>query len=105
DAGPAIPVNADTLTAFQSGQAAQESEVPVAAGETLSEEDALEGLLVNSGGDMAALLADGDGRVVTAFVAKINPPAPALGMTATHITDPTVPDPATPSTAEDMVRL
>ena len=105
DAGPAIPVNADTLTAFQSGQAAQESEVPVAAGETLSEEDALEGLLVNSGGDMATLLADWDAGGVTAFVAKMNAAAAALGMTATHITDPTGLDPATTSTAEDMVRL
>jgi serine-type D-Ala-D-Ala carboxypeptidase (penicillin-binding protein 5/6) len=104
-AGPAIPVTADALTAYQSGLASQESEVPIAAGETLTELQVLEGLLIDSGADMATVLADWDAGSVTAFVAKMNTAASTLGLTSTHITDPTGVDPATTSTAEDLVRL
>ena len=103
--GPAIPVTADALTAYQAGLASQESEVPIAAGESLTELQALEGLLIDSGADMATVLADWDAGSVTAFVAKMNAAASALGLTSTHITDPTGVDPATTSTAEDLVRL
>ena len=105
DDGPAIPVTADALTAYQDGQAKQESEVPVVAGESLTELQALEGLLVDSGADMATVLADWDAGSVSAFVAKMNAAASRLGLTSTHITDPSGVDPATTSTAEDLVRL
>jgi D-alanyl-D-alanine carboxypeptidase (penicillin-binding protein 5/6) len=103
--GPAIPVTADTLTAYQNGQAAQNSEVPVAAGETLTELQALEGMLVDSGADMATMLADWDAGAVDPFVAKMNAAAAKLGLTSTHITDPSGVDPGTTSTAQDLVRL
>jgi serine-type D-Ala-D-Ala carboxypeptidase (penicillin-binding protein 5/6) len=103
--GPAIPVTADTLAAYQLGQASQDSEVPVAAGESLTELQALEGLLVDAGNDMATLLADWDAGSVGAFVAKMNAAAVKLGLTSTHITDPSGADPATTSTADDLVRL
>ena len=54
---------------------------------------------------MATVLADWDAGSVTAFVAKMNTAASTLGLTSTHITDPTGVDPATTSTAEDLVRL
>jgi D-alanyl-D-alanine carboxypeptidase (penicillin-binding protein 5/6) len=54
---------------------------------------------------MATVLADWDAGSVTAFVAKMNAAATALGLTSTHITDPSGVDPATTSTAEDLVRL
>jgi D-alanyl-D-alanine carboxypeptidase (penicillin-binding protein 5/6) len=103
--GPAIPITADALASFQAGQANQESEVPIAAGESLTELQALEGLLIDSGADMATVLSDWDAGSVTAFVAKMNAAAIALGLTSTHITDPSGVDPATTSTAEDLVRL
>jgi D-alanyl-D-alanine carboxypeptidase (penicillin-binding protein 5/6) len=103
--GPSIPVNADTLTSYQAGLANQESEVPVTTGESLTELDALEGLLIDSGGDMATLLADWDAQSVTAFVAKMNTVAAKLGLSSTHITDPSGVDPATTSSAEDLIRL
>ena len=81
------------------------SEVPVAAGESLTELQALEGLLVDSGADMATLLADWDAGSVGAFVAKMNAMAAKLGLTSTHISDPSGADPATTSTAQDLVRL
>ena len=86
--GPSIPVIADTLTSYQAGLANQESEVPVTTGESLTELQALEGLLIDSGGDMATLLADWDAQSVTAFVAKMNTVAAKLGLSSTHITDP-----------------
>ncbi len=103
--GPSIPVNADTLTSYQAGLANQESEVPVAAGESLTELQALEGLMIDSGGDMATLLADWDAQSVTAFVAKMNTVAAKLGLSSTHITDPSGVDPATQISTEDLVRL
>ncbi len=103
--GPTIPVTAEALAAYQAGQARQESEVPVAAGETLTELQALEGLLVDSGADMATVLADWDAGSVSAFVAKMNTAVTKLGLASTHITDPSGVDAATTSTAEDMVRL
>jgi serine-type D-Ala-D-Ala carboxypeptidase (penicillin-binding protein 5/6) len=105
DDGPAIPVTADAIAAYQAGQAGQESEVPVASGESLTELQALEGLLVDSGADMATVLADWDAGSVSAFVAKMNAAASRLGLGSTHITDPSGVDPATTSTAEDLVRL
>jgi D-alanyl-D-alanine carboxypeptidase (penicillin-binding protein 5/6) len=105
DDGPTIPVTADALAAYQAGQAMQESEVPVAAGESLTELQVLEGLVVDSGADMATVLADWDAGSVSAFVAKMNAAASKLGLTSTHITDPSGVDPATTSTAEDLVRL
>jgi D-alanyl-D-alanine carboxypeptidase (penicillin-binding protein 5/6) len=105
DDGPAIPVTADALAAYQAGQARQESEVPVVAGESLSELQALEGLLVDSGADMATVVADWDAGSVSAFVAKMNAAASRLGLASTRITDPSGVDPATTSTAEDLVRL
>jgi serine-type D-Ala-D-Ala carboxypeptidase (penicillin-binding protein 5/6) len=103
--GPTIPVTAADLAAYQSGQANQESEIPITAGESLTELQALEGLLVDSGGDMATVLANWDAGSSSAFVTKMNAAASALGLTSTHITDPTGIDPATTSTAEDLVRL
>jgi D-alanyl-D-alanine carboxypeptidase (penicillin-binding protein 5/6) len=105
DDGPAIPVTPDALTSYQAGLASQASEVPIAAGETLTEVQVLEGLLIDSGADMATVLADWDAGSVTAFVAKMNNAAATLGLTSTHVTDPTGLDPATTSTAEDLVRL
>ena len=103
--GPMIPVNADTLASFQAGQANHESEVPIAAGESLTEQQALEGMLVDSGADMATLLADWDAGSSSAFVAKATAAESKLGLIATHFTDPSGADPGTTSTADDMVRL
>jgi serine-type D-Ala-D-Ala carboxypeptidase (penicillin-binding protein 5/6) len=54
---------------------------------------------------MAVMLADWDAGSTAAFVAKMNTTAHALGLDATHITDPSGVDPGTVSTPEDLVRL
>jgi D-alanyl-D-alanine carboxypeptidase (penicillin-binding protein 5/6) len=103
--GPAIPVTADTLAAYQTGLATQQSVVKVAAGESLTEIEALEGLLIPSGNDIATLLAEWDAGSTTAFVAKMNSTAESLGLTSTHFTDVSGLDPGSMSTAADLVRL
>ena len=103
--GPNLTVDAQTLAAYQTGTAAQDAEVKVTQGETLSELAALQGLLVDSGNDMATLLADWDAGSTSAFVTKMNEVAGSLGLRSTHITDPSGLDSATVSSPADLVRL
>ncbi len=103
--GPTISVTPQTISAYDAGSAAGEPEVPVAEGETLTELNALEGLLVDSGNDMATLLADWDVGTTSAFVTKMDRAAVSLGLSHTHITDPSGADPGTVSTPSDLIRL
>ncbi len=103
--GPNISVTPQTLSAYQAGSAAGEPEVTVAAGETLTELNALEGLLIGSGNDMATLLADWDATTTSAFVTKMELTARSLGLSHTRITDPSGADPDTVSTPSDLIRL
>jgi serine-type D-Ala-D-Ala carboxypeptidase (penicillin-binding protein 5/6) len=103
--GPAIPVNADTIAAYQTGLATQQSVVQVAAGESLTEIEALEGLLIPSGNDLATLLAEWDAGSTAAFIVKMNSTAESLGLTSTHFVDVSGLDPGSTSTAPDLVRL
>jgi D-alanyl-D-alanine carboxypeptidase (penicillin-binding protein 5/6) len=52
-----IPVSADDVATYQSEKSQGQSVLPVAAGEQLSEYQALEALLVPSGNNIADLLA------------------------------------------------
>jgi serine-type D-Ala-D-Ala carboxypeptidase (penicillin-binding protein 5/6) len=103
--GPSIAVTSDVVTAYQQGAAGQQSEVPVAAGETLTELQALEGLLVVGANDMATLLADWDAGSVSAFLSKMTSEAGSLGLRSTHVTDPSGLDPATVSSPSDLLKL
>jgi len=103
--GAAIPVTAATIAAAQAEAATQEAVVPVVAGETLTELQALEGLLVAQGNDIATLLADWDASSTAAFVAKMNAAAHALGLDSTTFTDPSGLDPGSVSTPADLIRL
>jgi D-alanyl-D-alanine carboxypeptidase (penicillin-binding protein 5/6) len=103
--GPAITVPPDVAAAYQSGVVQGQSEVAVTAGETLTEYQALQGLLIASGNDIATLLGEWDAGNTTAFVAKLNTAAKTLGLTSTRITDPSGLDAGTVSSAADLVRL
>jgi len=103
--GPSITVTPQTFSAYQTGSAAGEPEVTVAAGETLTELDALEGLLIDSGNDMATLLAVWDAGSTSAFVKKMDLAALSLGLGHTRITDPSGADTGTVSTPSDLIRL
>ena len=104
-AGPAIPVTASDVSDYQADAAGQQSVVPVALGETLTEEQALEGLLVASGNNVATLLAAWDAGGTTPFVAKMNAEAHRLGLTSTEFGDPSGVSSGSQSTPTDLIRL
>jgi serine-type D-Ala-D-Ala carboxypeptidase (penicillin-binding protein 5/6) len=103
--GPTITLSdADVADTYRrAGQ--HESVVPVAAGEQLTERQALQALLVPSANNIAAVLARWDAGSEDRFVARMNATARSLGMTQTRYTDPSGYDDATVSTAADQVRI
>jgi D-alanyl-D-alanine carboxypeptidase (penicillin-binding protein 5/6) len=105
DDGAAITLtDADVLdTDRRRGQ--EESVVPIAAGEQLTERQALQALLLPSANNIAAVLARWDAGSTDRFVARMNATARSLGMTHTHYTDPSGYDDATVSTAADQLRI
>jgi D-alanyl-D-alanine carboxypeptidase (penicillin-binding protein 5/6) len=105
EAGPTLTLTDDDVTDYHRRQATQQSQVPVEAGEQLTERDALEALLVPSANNIAAVLARWDAGSQDAFVAKMNATAASLHLTGTHYTDPSGFEPATVSTAADQVIL
>jgi len=103
--GPAIPVDAATIAAYQAGLATQQSVVAVQPGESLTELEALQGLLIPSGNDLAVLLADWDAGGTDAFIAKMNSAAQTLGLSSTTFVDVSGLDPGSKSTATDLITL
>ena len=103
--GPTITLtDADVAdTDRRAGQ--QESVVPVAAGEQLTERQALEALLLPSANNIAAVLARWDAGSEGRFVARMNATARSLGMADTRYTDPSGYDDGTVSTAADQIRI
>jgi D-alanyl-D-alanine carboxypeptidase (penicillin-binding protein 5/6) len=83
----------------------EESVVSIAAGEQLTERQALQALLLPSANNIAAFLAQWDAGSADRFVARMNATARSLGMTHTRYTDPSGYDDATVSTAADQVRI
>ena len=77
----------------------------IAAGEQLTERQALQALLLPSANNIAAVLARWDAGSADRFVARMNATARSLGMTHTRYTDPSGYDDATVSTAADQVRI
>jgi serine-type D-Ala-D-Ala carboxypeptidase (penicillin-binding protein 5/6) len=103
--GPAITVTAADAAAYASDQGQGQSVVKVARGETLTERQALEAMLIPSGNNIAFLLARWDAGSQQAFVAKMNARARSLGLSQTRYADASGADPATVSTASDQFRL
>jgi len=85
--GPNIPITATDVALYQRDKASGDSVVAVAAGEQLTERQALEALLIPSGDNIATLLATWDAGSESAFVAKMNAAATHLGLTHTHYVD------------------
>lgn len=103
--GPLVTVRPQEAAAYASQVANGDSLVPVAAGETITEREALEALLLPSADNMAWILARWDAGSQAVFVARMNATARQLGMTATTYTDPSGLEASTTSTADDQVRL
>jgi D-alanyl-D-alanine carboxypeptidase (penicillin-binding protein 5/6) len=103
--GPTITLTDADVTDTERRRAQQESVVSIAAGEQMTERQALEALLVPSANNVAAVLARWDAGTVDRFVARMNATARSLGMARTRYTDPSGYDDSTVSTAADQVRL
>ena len=103
--GPTITLTDADVADTDRRRGQQESVVSIAAGEQLTERQALQALLLPSANNIAAVLARWDAGSVDRFVARMNATARSLGMTHTRYTDPSGYDDATVSTAADQVRL
>lgn len=103
--GPSITFSAADAALYRQEASQQDSVLPVAAGETLSELQALEGLLIPSADNLAVDLARWDAGTRAAFVAKMNAYVAGLGLLHTHFTDPSGLSPGSVSNAADLVRL
>jgi serine-type D-Ala-D-Ala carboxypeptidase (penicillin-binding protein 5/6) len=103
--GPAITLTDADVADTDRRRGQRESVVSIAAGEQLTERQALQALLLPSANNIAAVLARWDSGSADRFVARMNVAARSLGMTHTRYTDPSGYDDATVSTAADQVRI
>jgi D-alanyl-D-alanine carboxypeptidase (penicillin-binding protein 5/6) len=103
--GPTITLTDADVADTDRRRGQHESVVSIAAGEQLTERQALQALLLPSANNIAAVLARWDGGSADRFVARMNATARSLGMTHTRYTDPSGYDDATVSTAADQVRI
>ncbi|MGV9317982.1 D-alanyl-D-alanine carboxypeptidase [Streptomyces sp. NPDC003660] len=100
--GPKIKID---KAAQDQSKAGQESTVDVTEGDSITQREALEGVLIASANNVARLLARWDSGSEKAFVAKMNAAAKGLGMSGTTYTDPSGLTNSTVSTAVDQVKL
>jgi serine-type D-Ala-D-Ala carboxypeptidase (penicillin-binding protein 5/6) len=103
--GPRITVTAADVADYRARIPGGQSLVPVVAGERLTQRQALQALMLPSANNVAQILANWDAGGVDGFVAKMNATAAALGLTATHYTDPSGFAPSTVSIAADQTVL
>jgi D-alanyl-D-alanine carboxypeptidase (penicillin-binding protein 5/6) len=103
--GPTVTITPDEAAQFDVDLANNETNIPLQAGETLTELQLLEALLVPSANDVAYTLAVWDAGSESAFVAKMNALAVALGAVHSHYTDTSGFDPGSVSTAADTLRI
>lgn len=103
--GPTITLTDADVGDTDRRRGQHESVVSIAAGEQLTQRQALEALLLPSANNIAAVLARWDAGSEARFVARMNATARSLGMTRTRYTDPSGYDDATVSTAADQLRL
>jgi D-alanyl-D-alanine carboxypeptidase (penicillin-binding protein 5/6) len=103
--GPGITVTAADVQTYQQQKADKQSVVEVRAGETLTEYQALQGLLIPSGNNIADLLARWDAGSLDAFVAKMNARAKTMGLAKTAFADASGASEKTASTPADLTRL
>ena len=103
--GPTLTLTDDDVADTDLRRGRGESVVSIAAGEELTERQALLALLLPSANNIAPVLARWDAGSVAGFVDRMNATARSLGMTHTRYTDPSGFDDATVSTAADQVRI
>lgn len=103
--GPLIPITPADQALYQQERAVGDSVVAVRAGESLTEMQVLEGLLLPSADNLAQLLAVWTAADVPTFVRQMNREARTLGMSQSHFADSSGIDPGSRSTPADLLRL
>jgi len=103
--GPSITITADDAAQFGIDLQNDETNIPLQAGETLTEQQLLEALLNQSANDVAYSLASWDAGSESAFVTKMNSLAASLGAVNTHFVDASGFQTQSVSTASDMLRI
>jgi serine-type D-Ala-D-Ala carboxypeptidase (penicillin-binding protein 5/6) len=103
--GPTITITPDEAAQFDVNLANNETNIPLQAGETLTELQLLEALLNQSADDVAYTLAVWDAGSQQAFVARMNALASSLGAVDSHYVDASGFDPRSVSTAADTLRI
>lgn len=101
--GPPITITADDVARYRSEAADGQSVVRVSEGQQVTERQALEGLLVPSGNNIADVLARWDAGSLDAFLGKLAAEARTLGMKQTHFADASGYSEQTVSTASDLL--
>ncbi|NEW75292.1 D-alanyl-D-alanine carboxypeptidase family protein [Streptomyces rhizosphaericus] len=100
--GPKIKIDAQ---AAEEAKSADESRAEVKEGQSFTQHQLLQLLLINSSNNIARLLARWDAGSLDAFVKKMNDAADSLGMKHTTYTDPSGLKESTKSTAADQLKL
>ncbi|MEU8870092.1 D-alanyl-D-alanine carboxypeptidase [Streptomyces javensis] len=100
--GPKIKIDAQ---AAEEAKSADESRAEVKEGQSFTQHQLLQLLLINSSNNIARLLARWDAGSLDAFVKKMNDAAESLGMKHTTYTDPSGLKESTKSTAADQLKL
>ncbi len=103
--GPSRTMTAADVQLYRQAVAAGGSNLAVRAGEVFTERDLLLALLLPSADNIAESLAVWVSGNRTAFIARLNAKAAALGMAHTHYADPSGLSNQTVSTAADLVLL
>ena len=103
--GPCVTVSASDVIAYQQMVATDQSSVLVVSGESLCEFDLLDGLLVHSASNYAALLATMVSPATSDFITLMNQTAAALHLTGTTYADVSGYADGSVSTALDQAKL
>ncbi|HUX04597.1 MAG TPA: hypothetical protein VMV53_06795 [Acidimicrobiales bacterium] len=103
--GPCVTVSASDVSTYEYIKATDQSNAAVSIGENLCEIDLLNGLLVHSADNYAAMLANMVAGSMTNFVTLMNETARSLGMDSTHYADASGFDSASVSSARDQAHL
>ena len=103
--GPSLTLTQADYNTYLQDLAAVDSVMAVAPGETLTEYQLLEAMLLPSADNIATTVAIWDAGSVSAFVARMNAEAKKLGMDHTTYTDPSGVASTTVSTPSDQLIL
>nr|WP_275942327.1 D-alanyl-D-alanine carboxypeptidase [Streptomyces spiramenti] len=103
--GADIRIDPQAEEDFGLGESRGDSVVEILAGDTITQREALQALMIASANNVAWMLARWDSGDTNSFVRKMNAAAAELGMEDTVYTDPAGYDLGSVSTAADQVKL